>query len=168
MKKQTINVIRVTASTYADPSFKCVDEYFKEYTYPYSDESVELNVIGSCTGFEGNFDKEISFKGYIFETFTNYYNKTVDVIETGGWFDGGSKKYQDVDGNLYIRDGRINTTTLGVIYDKYPDEEGANILYIKLRVVGVECVNYPTLKDTPDYSTLFTNGVIVPRVVRPS
>jgi hypothetical protein len=46
--------------------------------------------------------------------------------------DGGTTVYSDKDGNNYWKDWRIDSTTKGTIYDRYPSEDGAQVLDVKL------------------------------------
>lgn len=55
------------------------------------------------------------------------------VKHHGTYKDGGTECYIDENGGVYYIDNRINSTTKGKIYNKYPSDNGARILpYVKL------------------------------------
>ena len=51
----------------------------------------------------------------------------MDIIEVGGYTDGGTIQIISSDGNYYI-DSRIGTTTKGSIFFGYPKKDNSNIM----------------------------------------
>jgi hypothetical protein len=61
--------------------------------------------------------------------------KTVDCELISVVRDGGTKVLQDIDNRVYYVDGRIGTKTPGVVFDRYPRDEGAQQLDVKINIV---------------------------------
>ena len=61
--------------------------------------------------------------------------KTIDVKEISMYKDGGTTVYKSTKGKLYYKDGRLRTETKGKIYDRYPSDEGAKLLDVKLEIL---------------------------------
>lgn len=50
------------------------------------------------------------------------------ITETGRYRDGGTIRAVDGTGKSYYVDGRIDSETKGLVFNKYPDEEGAALV----------------------------------------
>ena len=60
--------------------------------------------------------------------------KTVQVVYTGTYKDGGTSSYREKQKpyTKYFIDGRIGSITKGKVFDRYPGDERARILNVKL------------------------------------
>lgn len=56
--------------------------------------------------------------------------------------DGGTQQYKGEDGKDYYLDGRISSTTVGEVYDRYPGDAGAVKLDVMLIPPGMESLLY--------------------------
>lgn len=54
--------------------------------------------------------------------------KTILVTKCGVYKDGGTEEYRGTNRKRYFIDGRRNSPTKGEIFDRYPGDEGAQIL----------------------------------------
>ena len=60
----------------------------------------------------------------------------IDVIEINSFLDGGTVKYVDDKNVNYYIDWRIGSSSLGLIFDRYPGLDGSGVLEnYKLNVV---------------------------------
>lgn len=62
----------------------------------------------------------------------NTFARQITVVFIDRYRDGGTTIWADANGNRYWIDKRIKTKTLGAVYDRHPNEEGAQKLEVKL------------------------------------
>lgn len=59
--------------------------------------------------------------------------ETIKVKEIARYRDGGTTRCVDKKGNSYYIDNRIGSTTIGKVFDEYPDD--GKMIDVKLEIV---------------------------------